>query len=44
MTLSFGAAVLLIRFWALGASPLVAAPALTAIATTIIVLVEYLED
>ena len=44
MTLSFAAAVLLIRFWALDAPPAAAAFLLTAVATTIIVLVEYQES
>jgi hypothetical protein len=44
MVLSFAAALLLIRFWALGAAPAAAALLLTAVATVIIVLVEYLDQ
>jgi len=43
MTLSFATAALLIRFWALAAAPLTAALGLTAAATTVIVLVEYVD-
>ncbi|HUF38195.1 MAG TPA: hypothetical protein VMN57_06715 [Anaerolineales bacterium] len=43
MIASFSAAVLLIRFWALSAPPFTAAIVLTAVVTTIIVRIEYVE-